>query len=130
MAPGGALGNDGRAEQLGPARDVVQDADHQVQLVADRDRRELVDALDPEASRRVGAEHRHPVRSLRVAEIRETSGLEVRPHRPVELRRGRLHGELEGRLVEGVAHGRGGHQRVADVHVAHRSRRNDAVQAP
>ena len=44
VAPSRALGDDHRAEQIGLAGDAVEDADDEEEVVADRDRRQLVDA--------------------------------------------------------------------------------------
>ena len=73
LPPGGALGHDHRAEQRRLAADARQDADHDVQAVADEDRRLLVDTRDADLPRGVHAEDDDAVGAPRVAGVEEAA---------------------------------------------------------
>ena len=74
----GSLRNDDGAKQLRPAGRIAEDADHQVDLVADGDRRQPLDTVDTQALSGIGAKDGHPVRPIGMAGIRQASGFQYR----------------------------------------------------
>lgn len=75
--PGGAFGDDDRAEHVGLSGDVVEDADNEVAVIADRDGWELADAVDAEAERCSGSEDCDSFVADRMAFVGDTSGAKV-----------------------------------------------------
>ncbi len=106
------LGDDDRAEQLGLAGDIAQDTDDQVEMIADGDCRKLLEPYNAEPASGVRAENRDPVRPLGMAQIRQTSGLQLGSDRSEQPGRRGVHRKLESGLVQRVLHGRRADQRI------------------
>src|SRR3990172_5856953 len=97
-------------------------------MIADGDGRKLSWAHNPEPASSVRTENSAPVRPIRMTQIREPSGLQLRSNRAKQIRGRGVHRKLESGLVQRVFHGRRAHQRIPDMNLTHRSRGNHAIQ--
>jgi hypothetical protein len=75
-----ALWNDDRAKQFGLSHHVAENADHQIEVIADVNRGQPPDSPDAQAARGIGAEHRDTVAASRIPAVQKPSRGEFAAH--------------------------------------------------